>query len=73
MKQNYKDIYLFILTCLEKTGQVPTLQEIGDEFKFSRENARQIIQRMTKYGYLIPKKLNTRRYYPLYMSDLIEK
>ncbi len=73
MNENYRQIYMFILNELKNKGQVPTLQEIGNEFKFSRENARQKINRMIKHGYLIPKKLHQRRYYPLVVPELIEK
>ncbi len=70
--ENYRQIYMFILDELKDKGEVPTLQDIGDEFKFSRENARQKINRMIKQGYLMPRKLHQRRYYPLVVPELIK-
>ncbi len=72
IKENYKEIYLFIINYLAEKGEVPTLQQIGDEFKFSRENARQMISRMIKLGYLIPRKIHQRRYFPLVVVDIIK-
>ncbi len=71
MKENYHKIYKFILNELKDKGKVPTLQEIGNEFSFSRENARQILTRMEKKGYLMPIKSHRRRYYPKIVPDIL--
>jgi DNA-binding transcriptional regulator PaaX len=72
MKDNYKQIYLFILSELKTTGNVPTLQAIGTKFGFSRENARQKLTRMAKKGYIVPIKAYKGKYYPQINPEILE-
>lgn len=53
-----KEIYQFCLNFLAENGKLPTLEEIGKEFGFTRARAGQLLQRLEKDGYVL--KLNRR-------------
>jgi hypothetical protein len=59
--------YRFYIDFLFKKGRVPTLEEFGKEFGFSRQRAGQILERLNKEGYL----LKLRKYHSPYYPDLL--
>jgi len=52
-KKRDKKIYQFYVDFLFKNGRTPTLEEIGEKFKFSRIRAGQIMERLAEGGYLL--------------------
>ncbi len=49
---NYQKIYNFYTKYNLENGEPPTLQEIGNNFGFTREYARQVMERMEEEGYI---------------------
>jgi len=64
-----KKYYRFYVDFLFNKGRVPTLEEFGKEFGFTRQRAGQILERLHKEGYLV----KLRRYHKPYYPDLIFK
>jgi len=54
-KENNKKIFLWIVDYFEENNKMPTLEEIGRQFNFTRERARQKMEKMVKYGWIIKK------------------
>jgi len=52
-KKNNDRVFNFILNFFLKNGMMPTLQEIGEEFNFTRERARMISERLVEEKRLI--------------------
>ena len=49
---NERRVLAFVMSYQEDYGKSPTLQEIGDFLKCSRENVRQIVERLERKGYV---------------------
>ncbi len=54
-KENNKKIFLWIVDYFLYYDRMPTLAEIGRQFNFTRERARQKMEKMVKYGWIIKK------------------
>jgi len=52
-QETNKKVYLFYTDFLLKKGRPPSLQDISDNFGFTRERSRQILERMSEEGYLL--------------------
>ena len=52
-KKTNKKIYSWIVDYLMKNGEMPTYEEIGKRFHFSKERARQKLLQLQDEGYLI--------------------
>jgi len=48
----YTDIYHFYTNHILEKGAPPTLDQIGKHFRFTREYARQALDKMEKEGYI---------------------
>jgi DNA-binding Lrp family transcriptional regulator len=64
MKKADREIFKFIIAYYIDNAKFPTLAEIGNNFNFSRERARQRLERIEKEG-LIKKIPNKRRNFEL--------
>ncbi len=54
-KEYNKKIFLWIVNYFEDNNKIPTLEEIGKAFNFSRERARQKMAQMVRDGWIIKK------------------
>lgn len=63
-----KEIYQFYLNFLSEKGKVPTLEELGEEFGFSRARAGQILKRLAREGYMLKLDKYQRSYIPNIIS-----
>jgi len=55
-KKRNEEIFNWILSIYRIANKMPTLQEMGQTFHFSKERARQIMERLVKEGYLFKNK-----------------
>jgi len=64
-KKREKKIYQFCLNFVAKKGKIPTLEEIGKKFGFSRSRAGQILKRLEEDGYVLKLSRGRRLYLPM--------
>lgn len=50
MKEYYKQVYQFYTDFFIKTGRFPSYDDIATHFNCTRENIRQTMNRMERYG-----------------------
>jgi len=75
IKRRIRDekIYRFYIDFLFRKGRVPTLEEVGEEFGFTRQRAGQILERLNREGYLLKLKKYHSPYYPDLLSGYGDK
>jgi len=56
----YDKIFKFYIDCIVKHQSAPSYKEIGDEFQFTKQRAKLILDDMVKEGYMIRPKDNRR-------------
>lgn len=48
-----EELFRWLLTTYTLSGRLPSLQEVANTFRFSKERARQRLERLVERGYLI--------------------
>jgi len=71
MKDKYYKYYKYYLDFVMNNGKSPTTTEFSNNFGFTRERGRQILNNMVKEGYMLKLDKGSAKYYP--SINFIEK